>query len=404
LLIFCRIQRKNSLKIAPLLRGDHIYPVGGKLTRFTKEQSQYILVVAKSARMLAQAAHRAGFKPLAVDLFGDQDTRFYAEETQQIPSLAKEHLLPVIASFVKCYPVTYAVYGSGFEAHLDSLSSIDSQLTLLGNHPDVFAEVQNKPRFFALLEAFQIPFPEVSFRTQASDTEWLRKPMQGEGGIGIRKHRRGDLNQSSAYWQKFQAGEPHSVLFLADGKRSQIIGFNKQWTVSLSDVDEFLFSGVINSTHLSLKQKSKIKGWLDLLVPKLSLKGLNTLDFIQYGPAIYVLEINPRPSASMQLYASDLLSRHIKACEGKLIDCKADQIGFTAYEIIYAQKEIPIPWGFQWPDDVLDIPKAGSIIGAGQPICSIIARGKEPDEVLRQLAIKQELITNQTHRFQSHGI
>jgi uncharacterized protein len=355
--------------------------------------------------MLTQAAHRAGFKPLAIDLFGDQDTRLYAEATQQIPSLAKEHLLSAIASFVTRYPVACAVYGSGFEAHLDSLSSMATQLTLLGNHPDIFAEAQNKPQFFALLESFQIPFPEVSFRVQNQDRPWLRKSMQGEGGLGIRKNRTGDNNNSSGYWQIYQEGEPHSVLFLADGNRSQVIGFNRQWTVSLSDADEFLFSGIINSTNLSSEQKSKIKGWLDLLVPKLSLKGLNTLDFIQSGQGgSYVLEINPRPSASMQLYDADLFARHIKACQGELLADDIMQEGFAAYKIVYARRNTPIPNDFKWPDGFADIPSSGSIIGAGQPICSIITRGTEPDKVLRQLAVKQKLITNHLDRFQTHGI
>ena len=361
-------------------------------------------MVAKSARMLAQAAHKAGFKPLAIDLFGDQDTQLYAEEIQRIPSLATEHLLPAIDNFIKRYPITYAVYGSGFEAQLESLRGMASRLTLLGNRPDVFDRLQDKPNFFSLLESFQIPFPEVAFQIPSQDGFWLTKPIQGEGGIGIRRHRSEDVSQSPVYWQKYQEGEAHSVLFLADGKRSQVVGFNKQWTVALPDMDEFMFSGIINSANLSVDQKAKIHGWLDVLVPEFKLKGLNSLDFIQDGLQSYMLEINPRPSASMQLYEADLFSRHIKACVGKLLDCKIDQTEVAAYQIIYAQADTRIPDGFQWPEGVLDIPIASSIIGAGQPICSIIAQGKEPDEVLEQLTARQELITNHLNRFQSHGI
>ena len=59
-----------------------------------------------------------------------------------------------------------------------------------------------------------------------------------------------------------------------------------------------------------------ITGWLKQLVPVFALKGLNSLDFIHADDCSYVLEINPRPSASMQLYDEDLLNRHIQACEG----------------------------------------------------------------------------------------
>jgi uncharacterized protein len=355
--------------------------------------------------MLVQAAAKqAGMKLLAVDLWGDQDTQYYADDFQRIPSLAGEHLLPAIDYFVKRYPVTYAVYGSGFEPHTDSLMCLSDRLTLLGNQPEVFARLQDKSAFFSLLKALQIPSPEVSFHKPGQETGWLVKPVQGQGGVGIRRFRSDETISSSVYWQKYQEGIPCSVLFLADGKRSQIVGFNRQWTVSLNGRDEFIFSGIINSTGLSDKQKNQISNWLDKLVPTLSLKGLNSLDFIQDGQQGYVLEINPRPPASMQLYDADLFARHIKGCQGELLDYQPNQAGFTACQIVYAQQDMKIPEGFEWPESVVDIPIAGSIISKGQPICSMITHGKEPDQVLEQLQKMQELITNPLDRFQTHGI
>jgi uncharacterized protein len=377
---------------------------GNHPTSDTDCEFKYLLIVAKSARMLAQAAQKSGLKPLAIDLWGDQDTRCYVEDIQQTPSLAKEHLLPAIDYFVIRYPLACMVYGSGFEEHLDSLKHTNTRLILLGNQPDVFAKLQNKPAFFSLLEKLEIPCPEVSFHQPGQDADWLVKSPQGQGGVGIRRYHSDKTSESDVYWQKYQEGIPHSALFLADGKRSQIVGFNRQWTAALNDTDEFVFSGIINSTELSLEQKNQISTWLDKLVPALSLKGLNSLDFIQQDQASYVLEINPRPPASMQLYDADLFARHIKACQGELLDDVEVQNGFTAYQIIYARQNTQIPDGFAWPDEVVDIPNAGSIIATGQPICSMITHGKEPQQVLEQLKNKQELITYELDRFQTHGI
>lgn len=101
----------------------------------------------------------------------------------------------------------------------------------------------------------------------------------------------------------------------------------------------------------------------------------------------------------MQLYDADLFVRHIKACQGKLLDYKPVQAGFTAYQIVYAQRDTLIPDGFEWPEGVMDIPNAGSIISTGQPICSMITHEKEPQQVLEQLKNKQELITYHTTGF-----
>lgn len=231
---------------------------GDDLTTCPDHETKYILIVAKSARMLVQAAQQAGFKPLAIDIYGDQDTRCYAEETQQIRSLAEKHLLPALEYFVSCYPVTCVVYGCGFEQQPDSLKSMGDRLTLLGNRADIFAKLHDKSAFFSLLEILAIPYPEVTFHKPDHDgKDWLIKPMQGQGGVGIRRHRTGEAAEPCDYWQKYQEGVPHSVLFLADGIRSQIIGFNRQWAIPLDDKDQFVFSGIINSTELSLEQKNK---------------------------------------------------------------------------------------------------------------------------------------------------
>ena len=367
-------------------------------------KSQYIMVLANSARMLVEAAYQAGFKPLAIDLFCDQDTRSYAADFLQVSTMAEEDLFPAIDYFVSRYPVANAVCGSGFEQNSDCLKCISDRLTLIGNQPDVFAKLHNKPAFFALLQTLKIPFPTVAFSSPDKSEGWLVKPVYGQGGVGIRKYCEYSSYGYPVYWQKYQAGEPHSVLFVADGKRSQIIGFNRQWSISLNDKDPFIFSGIINDTRLTIRQKAKIGCWLDKLVVALSLKGLNSLDFIQSGQISYVLEINPRPPASMQLYNADLLIRHIKACAGELLKYDPVQAEFTGYQVVYAPRNMQIPEGFQWPEGIVDLPNANTIISTGQPICSIITHADAPESVLAKLQLRQELIINQLNRFQTHGI
>jgi uncharacterized protein len=369
----------------------------------TNSRFRHILVVGQSARMLSQLATSAGFMPLAIDCYGDRDMRTYAQAYQRIASMAEEDLMPALDYFLNQYPVTRMVYGSGFERHVDSLKRISSRLNVLGNHPDVFASLLDKPKLFRLLSPLQIPYPTVSFRRPDNETGWLVKPMDGHGGVGIKRYGRAETIEPSSYWQRYQEGVPHSVLFLADGKRSQIVGFNRQWTTALNEKDEFIFSGIINSTTLSKEEKAGVSTWVTRLVPELSLKGLNSLDFIQHKHASYALEINPRPPASMQLYDADLFVRHIKACQGELFDYQP-QAAISAYQVVFARQDTQIPDRFEWPEGVVDVPIANAIISTGQPICSMIVRGKEPDEVLRQLQIGQELIINQLDRLQTHGI
>ena len=338
--------------------------------------------------MLAQAARRSGLKPLVIDLFADLDMQCHAEAFKQIPSLAEEHLIPSVDYFIKRYAVEHLIYGSGLEHYPESLRYLAGRFHVLGNQPDTFLHLHDKAAFFSNLDQLNIPYPEVCFSAPNSADHWLVKPMQGQGGLGIKRYHPKDCNESGVYWQKYQAGTQHSVLFLADGQHVRVIGFNTQWTASLSENREFIFSGIINHCELLSGQKQRITDWLTKLVPVFALKGLNSLDFIQAGEQSWVLEINPRPSASMQLYDADLLKRHIKACQGELMDYPL-HAGFSGYQIIFAEQDVLIPEAFAWPPWCMDLPQSGVMCRTGQPICSIIAHQKQAQSVMKDLLIKQ---------------
>jgi uncharacterized protein len=342
---------------------------------------EYILVIASSGRMLAQAAKKAGLKPLVIDLFADLDTRDYATAFYQIPSLTGQHLAPAVDYFINRYSVSHVIYGSGFENYPESLYYLNSRLIILGNPPDTFVKLHNKPEFFSLLDALNIAYPDVVFNAPQKAGNWLVKPMQGQSGAGIKRFINDNNANSAVYWQKYQAGTQHSVLFLANGQALQVLGFNTQWTICLNESEEFIFSGITNSSKLSIEHKALVTDWLNKIVPFLRLKGLNSLDFIQSGERSYLLEINPRPSASMQLYNADLLIRHIKASQGELSDYYFVQDSTSAYHIVYADQDVLIPEAFQWPYWCMDLPRPGSLIHKGQPVCSIIVRQNEPKPV-----------------------
>jgi methenyltetrahydromethanopterin cyclohydrolase len=352
--------------------------------------------------MLAQAAEKTGLKPLVIDLFADLDTQGYAVDFCQVKSLAENDLAPAVDYFIERYAASHAIYGSGFESYPESLYYLNSRLMLLGNHPDVFARLLDKQAFFSTLDQLSIPHPEVVFSAPVDcGDDWLLKPMQGQGGVGIKRYQAGDKAKTSVYWQKFQVGRSHSALFLADGGKIQVIGFNTQWSVRLSETEEFVFSGVINSTNLADGHKAEIMGWLRQLVPAFGLKGLNSLDFIHADGCSYVLEINPRLSASMQLYDQDLLDRHVGAASVAL----SLEVGRlkpppqSGYQVVYADHDLIIPEQFKWPEWCMDLPEFGSFIPTGQPICSIIANQKNSRSVAEQLLTKQQLILSKLERF-----
>lgn len=349
---------------------------------------QNLLIVSHSGRMLAQLAKNAGFRTIVIDCFADSDTQTLAQACIKVETLAIEHLSIAIHKLKLKYTLTHAVYGSGFENYQDSLDFLHKNLTILGNTMAVFTAIQNKPLFFSTLKQFNIPYPETVFQAPESLDNWLVKPMQGEGGFGIKKYESLSERFDSCYWQKNIEGLSMSAIFIAEGTQYSICGFHKQ----LDSDSGFIFSGLISQPRLCPKIRHLVSDWIASLVLKFGLKGLNSIDFILKDSRCYVLEINARPSASMQLYNGGLFSAHIASCLSGHLEKTPVLEEYRAYQIVFAGTDIIINENIQWPLWLLDRPQEGSFIHTGRPICSIIAHGKNEQHVLDELQLRQRIV------------
>jgi predicted ATP-grasp superfamily ATP-dependent carboligase len=87
------------------------------------------------------------------------------------------------------------------------------------------------------------------------------------------------------------------------------------------------------------------------------------------------LEINPRPSATLDIFeppGGSLFALHMSACDGALASKAPSLPGAAASAIVYAERDGSIP-ALQWPDWTADRPHAGATIKAGEPLCTIHA-------------------------------
>lgn len=374
-------------------------PISFALKDYQMPEIHTILIVANSARMLTQLATNIGYTPLVIDCYSDVDTQKHALDCIKVDTLALVHVKKALAILKAQYAITHVIYGSGFERYINTLAFLHQQMCVLGNTVNVFSSIQNKHIFFSKLKQLQIPYPDVTFHVPVDNNEWLIKPMQGEGGIGIKRYKDLPTNAASYYWQKQCAGIPMSVLFVANGAGYKICGFNKQLVIRIND-NEFVFSGVISQPEIDDYIVQTVALWLGSLVSEFALKGINSLDFIVKDKQCYALEVNARPSASMQLYNDVLLATHIDSFLDNDVtllsvgeawgDCVN---GYQAYKIIYAETEVCIKQNLEWPVWVVDTPEAGSFIHTGMPICSIIADGKNEQHVFENLQFRQQQLS-----------
>lgn len=358
-----------------------------------------ILVIAKSARMLVQALAAAGHRTVAIDCYADSDLQQLAVDFIQVSDLNLANIRAPVLRVRKRHGLSYAVYGSGFERHLDSLIFLHTCFQVLGNSVASFSAVQDKKYFFRQLDRLGIRRPVSSFMVPRSQGMWLQKPHRGEGGLGICRYEDGmSASVEPVYWQKFCPGTPMSVLFVAGRHQVGIIGFQRQLRQEHEAAREFLFTGVMTESSIPQALHLRIQEWLLSIVRCFGLRGLNSLDFILQGQDCYVLEVNARPPASLQLFDACSLKVHIQACLSGSCAIPVHEDSLGAFLIIYASVDTYIGNSDQWPEWVMDRPVSGQIIGQGQPVCSIIARAKHQQQLMncldqRQQAVNQILAT-----------
>jgi uncharacterized protein len=346
-------------------------------------EQRSVLIVALSARSLALAARRAGYRPIVIDLFGDTDTRRYAAASAIVPG-ELAHGFDAAALIAAAERLARAgdstaglVYGSGLEARPDLLAALARGRPLWGNPPGVLHAIKDPATFFALLDRLDLPHPEVR-PTPPGDLEaWLAKHAGGSGGGHVRPAADGEAGGEGVYYQRIVPGRPISCLFLADGRRGVVLGWSEQWASS-SPGHPFRFGGAVQPAAPDPRVVARIAAALPALVEATRLVGLNSIDMmLGENGAFSLLEINPRPGASLDIFDGEgegaLFGRHVAACEGHLVAGWRRPARATAMTVVYADRPLDVPVEASWPGWLADRPAPGAHIAAGAPVCTVMA-------------------------------
>ncbi|MBX5473283.1 MAG: ATP-grasp domain-containing protein [Acetobacteraceae bacterium] len=366
-------------------------------------QTRNVLIAAVSARALVAGARRAGFAPLAVDLFADADTQAMAQAYRRLgpdytrglePAPLRQALAALVAGSGEALGL---VYGSGFEHQPQVLAQLAREFRLLGNPPEVVARTKDPRHFAELCRALGIPHPEIRF-DPAPDADWLEKKAGGAGGVHIRPARPGQRPRPGYYLQRRVAGRAVSAAFLADGREALVLFFSSQWAEP-SAAAPFRFGGAVRPASLSAAQAEGLTVAVRKLAAALGLIGLNSADFLiqdnaapQAPGAFYLLEINPRPGATFDLAGRDAFLWHLEACSGRLPAKPPVYPDAAASGVVYAPRPIRLGARFSWPDWCSDRPPAGARCKQDAPFCTVHAASRTPALALALLKRRRAAI------------
>jgi uncharacterized protein len=365
------------------------------LPRSSSPERASLLIAAISGRALAASARRAGLTPLVADFFADADTLAIAHACRKldgglaagIPCVAIEAALEALASLAPS-PILGFVYGSGFEDRPDLLRRIAARWPFIGNDARTVERLKAPESFFSELARLGIAHPRTVTTPPATPEGWLAKRRGGAGGSHIvTSHIVASPIAPSplqgggpqVYYQEMVPGRPVSALFIADGEQVCVLGFSEQWTAP-TPRSPWRYGGAVQPAELPNDVKYQMVVTVERVAAVFGVKGLGSADFMVNDRDALLLEINPRPGATLDIFESDalpLLRLHLDAVVERRLPSAALKLpDAIASAIVYARKAITVPKGMDWPDWTADRPKCGERIDKNRPICTVGAHAK----------------------------
>ncbi len=361
--------------------------------------AQSLIVVAQSARALASSARRAGYAPLAIDLFGDEDTRALSRATIALDSglsdgLCSAALIDAVRALVRLHHPIGAVYGSGFEHRPEGIAALARELRVYGVDAVALSQAKDPAAVVRACARRHAAHPQVAFAQPENVDGWLAKRRGGSGGGHVRIAEREIATAPGDYYQRRVEGRSVSALFVGDGARATIVGLSEQWA-SPSSRAPFRYGGAAGPIDFDPDRRKEIEIAVDGMTQEFGLVGLASADFVVSDEVAWLIEVNPRPGATLDIFDCEddpLLVRHIEACDGRL-GTPAARTASKAAEVVYAWRAVACPPRTEWPDWVADRPPARTRFAADDPICTVLATAPDAGAARRLVADRRQEIT-----------
>ena len=364
-----------------------------------------ILLVGVVTREMAQSAVSAGYDVISLDYFGDSDQPASARVYSLIRDFFLEPDLKNLASVAKTFAgkVEMVVVGAGLENE-PALFEIDKPEFYWTNSLISVSKARDPKILAEVLSGTGMQFPKTIMPGKPLPTEgnWLIKDRRCSGGLGVKEwDGKASVQQYEVLQEKID-GELMSACFLADGKRSILIGLTHQYAgIPELGASPFAWCGNV-APYRDPSLEKTISSSVQRLTEKIGMIGVNGIDFILSKGVPFLLEINPRWTGSLELferlYGINLFQLHMQACNGNLPEkfpiLMSQKI--MGKGILYARHDTNVGDTSRWKDKgIADIPHKGEMIPADSPICTIFSSGKDRSSCWDGVIKKAQLLMEQ---------
>jgi predicted ATP-grasp superfamily ATP-dependent carboligase len=351
-----------------------------------------VILIGASTRAAAQSALRAGWSPWCADLFADADLERIATAHEIPADEYPDGLLSAIAHA----PPGPVIYTGSLENRPDLIARIERPIW--GNPPAILRAIRNPERWTPFLQNLGISCPLVCDRPQANGS-WLLKPRKSGGGLGIQRYVHQAFDLRTHYLQEHIEGTSCSAIYVGMDRQTIFLGVTHQLVgIPWLNATGYQYCGNIAPLPLPADQESRWRKIGDAL-GQFPLRGLFGVDAIVRDGVPWPVEINPRYTASVELFERSsgqaLLPLHANALGMETVggplprtpDARRRTIHGKA--ILYARKTFAFPAG-PWLDesDYADVPHAGEVIEEGRPVLTIFASATSVSDCVERLKEK----------------
>jgi predicted ATP-grasp superfamily ATP-dependent carboligase len=371
-----------------------------------------ILLVSVSARMLAELATREGHEVLALDRFGDLDLQQLCPSVSLLRDLGGRGRMAELVDAAERIRAESVIYGAGLENRPDLVDRLAAGRTLLGCTPETLRRVRDPSLLGDSLRSAGLAYPRTFSAAEAPvradrARRWLRKPVRGGGGRGVREWRGGRL-PAGVVVQEHIRGLPCSAAAVADGRSAALLGVSEQLIGRPAlGARGYAWCGNLVPPRLAAQERHALahaaRAICTHLAAAFGLRGLFGVDVVWDGEQAWVVEVNPRPTASLEtieaVHGVRSFAAHLEACAGRLPTVRsfAETAEAAGKAVVFATEDVRVPDTSAWAAlGIRDVPHPGEPIAAGHPICTLLATGCAPEALLagleaRAAALRAEL-------------
>jgi predicted ATP-grasp superfamily ATP-dependent carboligase len=362
--------------------------------------------------MLAELAVRAGCDVVALDRFGDLDLQRLCPSVSALRDLGGRGGMAALVDAAEEIDAPGVVYGAGLENQPALVARLARGRRLLGTPPEALGPVRDPAVLGASLRAAGLAFPHTLAPGDAPPAgdprPWLRKPVRGGGGRGVRAWRGGAVPANAVLQERID-GLACSAVAVGDGRSAVLLGITEQLIGHRALGGRgFAWCGNVVPPRLPEPQRRALAAEARAICAHVAgafgLHGLFGADLVWDGERAWVVEVNPRPTGSLEsieaAHGAGVFAAHLAACDGRLPPDAGDEAPPRAAGkgILFATRGVRVGDTRAWPArGIRDVPHPGERIAPGAPICTLVSEQGSAGAVAADLERRAAALRAELH-------